>query len=154
MAGRQHLTANGDDIPVTGWRVFQTDMSSTRRERHAGSSSEAHWDSIWLDLGGTLKWAEIHLDWQIDGAMPGMRLSNHKSWRTWVSDLPIDRALTVSGHPPWREKTYGPRGGQTHECWRLAHRARPGTPPCLGVSKMVSDLRAGRESSNWSLDFG
>jgi hypothetical protein len=152
-AGRPTLTAN-ESIPVTGWRVYQCDMYSLFRSRRGSSEAEARWDSVWLGLNGDLFWATIEMHQGTSGAMPGLKTSTWQRWDHYASPLGIEHALALNGFPPWREKTYNSGGDQIHECHRLAHRAHVKAAPCQGISKMLSDLRAGNENRNFVLDWG
>lgn len=150
-SGRETLQES-DSIPVAGWRVYQCDMYSILRSRRGSSDSHAQWDSVWLTPRGGLIWATIEMRQGISGSM-----RNTSSWQHWQHNampMTIDAALSLNHFPPWREKSYKSGPDQVHECHRLPHRAHPKAAPCQGLSKMLADLRAGREAQNWVLDWG
>lgn len=152
-AGRDMLTAS-ESIPITGWRVYQCDMYSLFRSRRDSSDAEARWDSVWLDVDGGLFWATIEMHQQSSGTMPGMKTSSRREWNHDATPLGIQQALALNGFPRWNEKTYRSGVNQVHECYRLGHRAHPKAAPCQGLSKVLSDLRAGNEERNFVLDWG
>lgn len=156
-SGRPTDTVRSGHTSIDGWIVWKADMLVRTRRGKDGYvgwyTTRVEWDSVWLAVVGSLHRVETVAEINASNLAPRATPAVRNTATSQISELTIDEALMISGHPPWRERRFREGGVEVFEGYRLPHRAR-GDVPCLGMSKMLADLRAGKSGSNIVTSYG